>query len=328
MKIKKELCLLLLLLPLTTRADDFTYSISNRDCPPCGQVYTDVTMTPSENYAPVLPCVNYAASVERLRRVGCFEGFYVGTAFGIGGVTNNLEVNNVEPFQLRGDSKSYSVIRFDAGYAFTYCQFYLALEVGYNYRSAVRPARYTDTVSFTQTALIDDVGIVLAQATTTPCDIHIDLNSRHAGTVDLLPGFLFSRCFLGYLRLGVEKSQYTWTRRVCIPDVSFIIGDTTLTGTVFDQEFVDSDKKTTTGYRVGLGLAYAVTCHVSFNINFVYTIGEDLSFTPNVTNIASSVPTIPGFPGLTVTRDLSFLAARNTIRTDRYEGALGVTFTF
>lgn len=313
--------------------------ISNRECTPCGQVYTDVTQTPSTSYVAVNPTENYLASIGPTKRTTYYDGFFLGAGFGVGDVNYHYKVGGINPFNLVGGDRTFLTTRFTGGYAFTYCYFYLALELSYIYRSRNNPTHYDDDTSFGVTnAFLTAISI--ASNTVIPCDVWIDLYSEHAGAADILPGFVYKR-FLAFLRIGVEQTKYYWQRHICIPNASLLNGPVgpfgpfgrfeSSAGIVNDLSFVDSSSKSASGIRLGAGLAWAAGCHVSFNLNYIHTFGSKISFTPTTgPEVAAAIaPDISGFGDSTVTTvNVSQLTASNTIQPQRDEVLFGVTFTF
>lgn len=318
------------------------------NCAPCGYVAAEASALPSDAIG-VNPLINYAATADSIRCRGYFSGFYVGAAYGGGGVNYHLQVGGATPAPLvfvfpfpppippltptilvppappisgiDSDNRSYLVTIFDAGFNLVIDHFLLGAEVGYNYRSRVDPITYYDQIS--QIIATSD-GVTAASS---PCKIRLDINSQHAVTGDLLPGIVYQR-FIAYLRLGVEEANFNWQRRVCFPAVSV----NTLTAddvtTVQEGEFIDTKSKNASGYRLGAGFGFAAGPHVSFHLNYIHTFYNKITFTPDITAIQANVPVLTTGAPTVVTSNLTFLAANNVIEPQRDEVNFGVKFRF
>lgn len=320
---------LALLFPLSIYADGCATctTISNRDCGTCGEVMADVSQVPAEAYTAVSPPVNYMAAVDPVRRTNFFEGFFAGLGWGLGEYENHLRVGGINPFNLNSTGRSYLTARVNGGYAFVYCHFYLALELSYSYRTRPHSVSYEDEIDFAITTV--PVGEQAVTVAAFPCDINLDIYSHHSVAADILPGFVFCR-FLAFLRLGVEQTDFTWERSVCFPAVSLAENPTpppTFFLNANDVHFFDSQTKTTSGFRVGAGIAIAAGQHVSFSLNYIHVFHNKIGFTPREFVVPTPVAAILFGEPATTTVDVSGLTAQNTIQPQRDEVFFGVTFT-
>jgi opacity protein-like surface antigen len=313
-------------------------------CAPCGHELANLTNIPSidTSCAGVNPLINYVATAERTFCRGYFGGFYLGAAYGAGIVNYGLRIDGVPfpftpfPFIVRNNrtTRGYLVTIFDAGFNLVSNYFFLGGELGYNYRSRTHLVEHYDWVDFlTSTAIFNGVGIVSVQSF--PGRVQLDINSQHAVTADILPGFVSDR-FVAYLRLGIEQSRYTWSRRFCIPFVTVdTLAPTPLTPnliTITNVDFAESLSKSENGYRLGVGFGYAVGRHISFHLNYIHTFGNRINFVPTVLPVFSNTP-LPNVPQpvlvtAVTTVFLPQLAAENSIRGQRNEVNFGVKFRF
>ncbi|MBA2653733.1 MAG: hypothetical protein H0U71_01525 [Gammaproteobacteria bacterium] len=292
-------------------------------CAPCGYISANAAGIPS--YDPgINPLTNYVASAETIRCRGYFAGPYLGAAYGLGNINYHLKVGGVSPFGMDNDARSYLVTIFNGGYNFVFDYFFLGGEVGYNYRSRVNPISYLDPFD---SLVTQGVGPVAESVSSFPCKIRLDINSQHAVSADLLPGFVFSR-FVAYLRLGVEQTQYSWNRRVCFPLVTLDDVGPDLSTQVLGMDFAEFRKKTGTGYRLGAGFGVAAGLHVSFHLNYIHTFGNKMTFTPDVSAIAANLPIAVISEVFASTASLTQLAADNVIEPQRDEVNFGVKFRF
>jgi opacity protein-like surface antigen len=88
--------------------------------------------------------------------------------------------------------------------------------------------------------------------------------------------------------------------------------------TIAGQEFIESRRKTGTGYRLGGGIGYAAGPHISFHANYLHVFGTRMSFIPNR-------DLLPVFPVGTIA---SQLFSDNVIEPQRDEVTIGVRFRF
>jgi opacity protein-like surface antigen len=320
MKIRKKKALpIFLLLSLLWMTTSYAMALNcpEATCAPCGYVSGNVTDLPSD--APrVNPLMNYVATCERVRCHGYFSGPYIGLAYGGGAISYQLKVEGVRPFGLQRDIRSYLVTLADAGFNFVFRNFLLGAEVGYHYRSRVNSISYFDVVDSISTL---PPPLVIVR----PGQVRFDINSQHAGTADILPGFVYSR-FAGYLRLGVEETKYDWTRRFCFPLLTLNNAVAPSFVTINEKDFVETIRKKATALRLGAGLAIAANTHVSFHLNYIHTFTPRLTLTPDVLALAASSPiTIPVTVPII---SLEELAANDRITPQRDEVNFGVKFRF
>jgi opacity protein-like surface antigen len=292
-------------------------------CAPCGYEVANPAAIPSANAAGVNPMINYVATVEDTRCRCYFGGFYLWAAYGIGAVDYDLKLGNTAPM-LDSKSRSYLVTIADAGFNFVINYFILGAEIGYDYRSRANPMSYYNQVDVL-VASASNAGVDIAAAQVFPCKIRIDLNSQHAGTADIMPGFVYDR-FVAYLRLGVEQTKYTWNRRFCIPLVSIDTVTAPNLITITDADFIQSQKKSANGYRLGVGFGYAVSVHVSFHLNYVHTFGNKIDFTPTVLPTVDDIPDLNVSAPVVISSSVVQLAILNSIQPQRNEVTLGVRF--
>ncbi len=226
---------------------------------------------------------------------------------------------------LDSDTRSYMVGIANAGFNLVLNHFAIGLEAGYNYRSRTNPTSYFDTFDSQSVVRVGDVFNARA-IRVTPCKVRFDNNSQHAGTLDLLPGFVYSR-FIAYLRLGVEHAQYKFERRVCVPTTTLV---TNFDALIDDEEYIFSPPaKTEDGYRIGFGFGVAACQNLSFHLNFIHTFSEKISFTPDVSPIIANAPVIVApAPGDIVITNLNQLASNIIIEPDRNEVNLSMRWTF
>lgn len=297
-------------------------------CLPCGAV---ITNAPNVSYEPpVVPITNLIATSSCCRNLNnYFGGFYVGVGWGLGIADWGLELVNpgvAHAEQLTGldsDTRSYLVGIANAGFNLVLGYFSLGIEAGYNYRSRTDPTSHFDMIDQFNVQF-DDVDLDLLRVR--PCQIRYDINSQHAATLDILPGFVYSR-FTTYLRLGVEKAQYKLQRRVCFPFVFADVEQFPFEAVVDDQEFIFSpSSKSETGYRIGLGFGVAACCNLSFHLNYIHTFGQKLSFTPDIAPILANAPVI--VPPETVISTVAQLGANIIIEPERDEVNLTMRWTF
>lgn len=315
-----------LLLPANSYADPAEACPPPVSCAPCGSMMANVSNIPA--YANgVNPLTNFTATAETVRCRGYFSGFYLGAAYGLGNINYHLELAGSSPFEIDNDARSYFVTVFNGGFNLVLDYFFLGVQVGYNYRSRNNPISYFDAVDFLQTNVLDGVPpVVISQATSAPCKIRVDINSQHAGTADLLPGFVYSR-FVAYLRIGAEQTQYDYQRRVCFPLVE-LDNNTENLAIIRSEEFIDSRKKTATGYRLGAGFGVAAGPHISFHLNYIHTFGQKLNFHHDVSAIAALSPVVDAGGTNVVIGGLGELAADTTVDPERDEVTFGVMFRF
>lgn len=295
-------------------------------CVPCGQSYASDIPLPS--YAPlaVQPMDNYLAAYHPA--VICPHwGFYIGTGFGFGDIDYNLSI----PGFTFNDSDTYMVERAVIGYIHPINQFVIGIELGYNYRSVTEPIRYDDPSVIVFQNFIG--GALQPQFTVTPCQVRLDIDAQSSLSLDLLPGVMVTPQLLFYARIGGEAGNFTWHRRLCVPA-------TTLTQipalqfnvnfTADDIEVTDSQTDYIFSYRLGVGAAYAVGRHVSFNLNATHIAGGSATFTPNATAFVNAFPVfITTLPFTTANlSNLTTLLAENRIEPTRNEVTFGVNFTF
>jgi opacity protein-like surface antigen len=318
--------------------------VSCAPCAPCGHELADFTPTPGfePTCASVNPLINYVATAERTFCRGYFGGFYLGAAYGAGIVNYRLRIEGVPfpftpfPFILRNyhTRRGYLVTIFNGGFNLVYNYFFLGGELGYNYRSRTHLIDRGDGIDFlASTAIFNGVGIVSAQSF--PGRVQLDINSQHAVTADILPGFVVDR-FVAYLRLGIEQSRYTWSRRFCIPFITVnTLAPTPFTPnliTITNVDFAESISQPENGYRLGVGFGYAVGRHISFHLNYIHTFSNRLNFVPTVLPALSNVPLPSAAQPVLVTALTTVfipqLAAENSIRPQRDEVNFGVKFRF
>lgn len=308
----------------------FSYSTpvsADEPCLPCGQV---ITNSPGVGYdTPVTPYMNYMATSSCCKNPNnYFGGLYVGAGWGGGFVDSNIEIVNpgipgVHTLTgLDSDSRSYLVGILNAGFNLVINHFAFGIEAGYNYRSRTNPTSYFDEVDLLAVGTLDPPrGIIV-----TPCKVRFDINSQHAATIDVLPGFVYSR-FIVYIRLGYEHAQYKFERRVCVPTATLSAGD--FDAIVDDEEYIFSPPaRTEDGYRAGLGFGIAVCRNLSFHLNFIHTFSEKFTYTPDVSAIIGNAPDIIPLP-----EDRSFirvdqLASKITIEPQRNEVNFIMRWTF
>jgi opacity protein-like surface antigen len=253
------------------------------DCDTCGQVVAlPVANLPSYESCCVQPLQGFLAARSRNCAYSYFNGFFFGTGFGYGNVRNRLTTDQLIPTPIsivafKDESKSYITTKFDIGYGHVFNWFYLGLELAYNYRS------------FTKPTFIDFEFLVPPILSA-----RVDINSQNAGTADLLPGVALGPQWLIFARLGAEVTSYDLDRRISIVGL---------------DEFQDTHSKSVTNFRAGVGVAYAVSPYVSFNINYIHVFGQSLTF--------RAIPAAIVFPN---DRDI-------TIRPQRDEIVFGINFT-
>jgi opacity protein-like surface antigen len=313
-------------------------------CPPCGYSTGNFANLPSDACG-VNPLINYMATAECCYNRGYFGGFNFGAAYGVGAVHHQLAAAERRPFagDSRRRSRSYLVGIFDVGYNLVYNYFFLGAEAGYDIRSRSDPVNLLDFDDSLRTfVVLDDSLIRRPEVISAPCRIRLDINSRHAVTGDLLPGFVICR-FVMYLRLGIEKSHFVFDERVCFPQV--VVNESPFvkvapgTGaivpphTVFvrPQDFFTSFKNSTTGFRLGAGIGFAVTQNVSFHLNYIHTFSQRLTFNIDLAPIQNIAPVVfdktGSVPPVVVSEALlSFLASGITINPQRDEVNFGVKF--
>jgi hypothetical protein len=324
--------LLLNAFPIITAHAECASATTCNSCAPCGNVITDGAF-PGADVAGVNPFLNYVATTDG--RGGCycprdyFSGFYLGAEFGAGAISYNLQVSGVTPPFLDAKSRSYLLGILNGGFGWAFNHFYIGAEVGYNYRSRSNPISYQDTVAVLRAEDADD-GIPFAESR--PCPVRFDIDSGHASTLDLTPGFVYSR-FLGYLRLGVNQTHYALTRRLCIPEVAFDVvvpppGFST-TAVVGAEDFVFNKKQSSgSNYRVGLGFAVALNYCLSFRFDYIHTFGQKITFTPDFIDFNLLTPTIEGVGPIETDVESGNLLTDITIKPQRNEIVLGFRFKF
>lgn len=329
-RIIKDICLtvsLITSLLMTTTSPAESLPPSMPSCAPCGSFPANAGPLPADAGG-VNPICNYTATTECRPCRGYFGGFYLGAGYGFGWIDYNLRIAGADLVsgtsnRQAEDTASYLLTNFNGGFNLVLDHFLLGVELGYNLRSRTNPFSYYDLND--SLALVDPV--TMQSITVMPCKIRLNINSYHAASADLLPGFVYNR-FIVYLRLGVEQEQFTWHRRACFPAVTLDLTD----GPdiiVAGQEFVDSQKKTGTGYRAGIGFGIAAGCHVSFHLNYIHVFNDTFTFTPDVNRIPTTVPVIiPPDADAVPLVVLSQFSANNTLDPQRNEVIFGVKFRF
>lgn len=333
MNIRKGLSLTLALFTsgyLTTTQAQSAACPANDTCLPCGQI---ITNAPSVAYEPqVTPVTNFMATSTCCKNLNnYFGGFYLGVGWGVGVVDWDIEVANpgvpgVNAInELDSDTRSYLLGVANVGFNWVLNYFSLGFEVGYNYRSRTNPFSYTSTAIVAVGELNDILDARFVEIT--PCKVKFDINSQHAATVDILPGFVYKQ-FTAYLRLGYEQSQYQLRRTVCFPSLDLEVDG--FDATIIDEEFVFSpSSRNDDAYRIGLGFGLAATQHLSFHLNYVHTFSEKITYTPSVVSVPNNLPIIVPPPDpADVFINLIPLSSDIIIEPQRNEVYFGVRWTF
>lgn len=294
-------------------------------CAPCGEVITNMPLPAADNCG-VNPLQNYlATSVDCMRRG--WNGIYFGTGFGYGSIDYNLKIPGI--FIEKNRINSYITEYLTVGYVHNSRQFMLAAELGFYHNSVTSPLFYHDP-SF---AILTPFPLIPAiTATVMPCDVRLDINAQNHGAFDLLPGLALAPNLAIYGRVGVEYTNYTWHRRVCIPQVivtpdflNIDINDVLL-GDFGDLSDQVSDS--VVSLRLGAGVTYSAGQHLSFHVNYIHISGSEAKFKPRPFLFDDSFLVItPVVVPLPLASDLT-LTAENKIDPSRNEILLGMTVSF
>lgn len=261
------------------------------------------------------PRIAYLSSIYENPCIDFFRGFYAGANIGYRWGLNGLKIDGDAPAHLDRDKKTSLATLFRLGYGHVYEALFVGIEAGYEYRSLEQPSTY-DTPVFNT--------FVNNQPAVPPTEgfpVTTIIRAQHSATLDFLPGFVVTPRTLVYARFGVEYSRYTWVRHFSI--VELIAADPGDPQTLIAREFRHTDSETNHGFRLGLGVARAITSHVSVDLNYIHEVANNLIFQKTRIPVA----TTDSFFGLPTALP-GFLSSKNTIRPDRNEVNIGVTFRF
>lgn len=263
------------------------------------------------------PRIAFLSSIYENPCIDFFRGFYVGANVGYRWGFDRLKIEGETPPDLQRNMKSQLTTIFRAGYGHVYEILFLGIEAGYEYRSLEQSTTYTSPVF----NVFEDVQPVFPPLEGVP--VTTTIRAQHAATLDFLPGFVITPRTLLYARFGVEYSRFTWSRRFSV--IEFLLNQPGIPprDELLAREFRDTDSETNHGARLGLGIARAVTQHVSVDINYIYSIANNLIFQKT----RDPIETEGSLFGLPVALD-DFVRAKNTIRPNRNEVNIGLTFRF
>lgn len=301
-------------------------------CLPCGEVIINSELPTPADCNRVAPFQNFLATTENCIIRGTWSGFYIGTGAGFGSVNYNLTIPGITPViagkNINSFKNSYMTEYASVGYSYQIRGFFLAAELAYYYQSTTPPLYYEDPSFTNLVSAVTDTDVTI-----TPCTVRLDINAHNHAALDFMPGFIFSNRLALYGRVGVEYSNYSWQRRLCFPDAGVIslplVGDVAIL--VDDDEFGDLQSDSAVDFRFGAGVSFAVSPHVSFNVDYIHITGSKMIFTPNATALQANVPIdfdIIVHPDAVVTTNLATLEAENRISPTRNEVLFGVRFVF
>jgi opacity protein-like surface antigen len=324
MKIKKVASVVIkLLLGLALVADVYALGECPEppNCAPCGEVVTNIPM-PSYGCS-VQPFQNYMATCEPCFSAGWIP--YLGTGFGVGslhfrpnipGIILDIDHHN------RMFSNTYITEYVTAGLAYSRQRFFLAGELGYYYNSVLKPLFYNDPSSIQ--FIVADVSPII---TITPSAVRLDINARNRAAFDLIPGFTVTPRLRLFTRLGVGYAHYSWLRRICFPQSTFLFpSGLPESVTVVDRDLADKQSRDIADFRLGAGVSFAASRYFAFNINYIHIFSGKVTFTPNASIIRRNILVLP-VTGLLI-NNVDTLLAQNTIHPNRNELLFGATISF
>jgi opacity protein-like surface antigen len=323
---KKILSLGILSLALLPNANSFAES-----CSPCGEMITNLPL-PSYDTCGVAPFQNYIATATPcLGTAAGRSGIYIGTGVGFGEVDYDLNIKNSPDLLADHDNRSYMLEYLTLGYGYRSC-FYIGAELGYYHSSVGKPFFYEDDSTV---VVSSGEAAVLKTVTVSPCTARIDLSSENRVALDVMPGFNLG-CFTVFGRLGAEFGNYSWNRRICLPDVVMLVDfippvvGAPLGLVANGRELSDKESDTIGALRAGVGVSFAVSRYLSFQLNYIHISTGEAEFVPNRDLILNAAPTIVDLlpDDVDIEATITTLLAKQSIKASRNEILFGIQFTF